>query len=71
MTILPSGCTATLWPMSPLVPMGVVTIPLPSATTGTSFTAVTLSVMVLALASVLMPPLAVPPLSVTWNVKEA
>ena len=45
----------------------------PSATlnVGASFTAVTLKVIVFGEASRFCPPLAVPPLSLTWNVKDA
>ena len=39
--------------------------------TGASLTAVTLKVMVLGEASVFWPPLAVPPLSMTWKVNDA
>ena len=42
-----------------------------SVPVGASFTAVTLTVMVLGEASRSMPPLAVPPLSCTWKVKLA
>ena len=38
---------------------------------GASLTAVTFTVMVLGEASRLTPPLAAPPSSLTWNVKEA
>src|ERR1700760_1596511 len=43
----------------------------PALKVGASLTGVTLIVMVLADGSVSTPPLAVPPLSCTWNVNEA
>src|SRR5204863_388221 len=62
-SLKPNSAAVNVWAVSSLV---VIVL---SGPDGASFTEVTLIVLVLATGSVSTPPLAVPPLSRTWNVK--